>query len=493
MKEQVLDIYFSSTANYTVKEETLNGRKHLVVPVTMMVEGVHSGSHGPVLHLAEELGRYPGSWDGIPATIGHPKVNGQYVSANSPTVLQDWAVGRIFNTQMVNSDLKAELWLDEEDLERVSEDTLTRINNGEVIEVSIGIFSDEESTTGTWNTEMYTTIARNHRPDHLALLPDEVGACSITDGCGIRVNKKGKTKVKTKDEMIVNSENKAEVLKELNRLGFSVNEVSFNDIREKVSQVVYGLDGNGLDHYVEDIYPEFFVYSQRNYRVTPSLRKLFKQQYTINTANDLELVGAASNVKREVTYEVIPEIINNERVVTQRVIQKNKKSMCTECVKRLADGLINNKATAWSEDDREYLESQTEEQLEKMTPQVTNEPVTNSAVKLSREEILAVFKEQPMTNEEFLVFASPEVKEGLVLRSTQKAEMVSQIMANSDQWSEDELNGKELVELQKLYKVVTKDTDTTVYVGGGSLGGKTELNTNKKGPKTVMLPRGVKQ
>jgi len=344
--KQVLDIYFTVTENYTVRRETFNDKEHIVVPVVMMVEGVHSGSHGPILHLADELGRYPESWDGIPVTIGHPKVGNVYVSANNPDVLHDWAVGRIFNTQIDGATLRAEAWLDEECLERVSETTLEKINSGEVIEVSVGVFSDEEDTSGTWNTESYSAIARNHRPNHLALLPDEVGACSIEDGCGIRVNKKGETKV-TKKEKIVNKETQSQVLKELNHLGFSINEVGHNEIREKISSIVYGFDGRNSDNYVEDVFTDHFVYTQFNNGVEPRLKKLYKQNYTIGEDNNVELNGEPVQVKREISYDPIPSVNSGNREVTKRVIQKNnKKSMCTECVKKLADALIANKATA---------------------------------------------------------------------------------------------------------------------------------------------------
>ena len=490
--KQVLDIYFVSTENYTIRREQRDGKENIIVPVTMMVEGVHTGSHGPILHLAEELGKYPESWDGMPATIGHPKVNGQYVSANSPEVLQDWAVGRIFNTQMPESALNAEVWLDEENLERVSEETLNRLNNGDEIEVSVGIFSDEDATPGTWNTEDYDAIARNHRPDHLALLPDEIGACSIVDGCGIRVNKKGEIKVANEEKVIINSENQSQVLKELNRLGFSVNEVGYSEIREKIAQVVYGFDGNNLDHYVEEIYSDYFVYNQSNWRVEPRIRKLYKQSYSIDSANNVELSGEAIQVKREISYD--PVVVTN-RVVTKRVIKKNN-SMCTDCIKKLADGLIANKATAWGEDDREYLEAQTEEQLEKFTPSVEKKVEVNTA-KATREDILAVLSEKSMTTEEFMKMASPEVaanlQEGMDLRNEQKTEMVSQIVANTEEWTEEQLNAKELGELQKLHKVVMKDVGETVYVGGGPLGGHTKVNNNKTAANKKMLPNIVKQ
>lgn len=491
-KTKILDIYFQSNSNYEIRRDTLNGVEHIVVPVIMMVEGVHSGSHGPILHMAEDLGRYPESWDGMPVTIGHPKVDGQYVSANSPSVLHDWAVGRIFNTQIVDSTLKAEAWLNEEDLERISEVTLERIKNGETIEVSIGIFSDEEMTSGIWNNERYTAIARNYRPNHLALLPDEVGACSISDGCGIRVNKQEKTKVTTQKKISVNAENQNEVLKEINRIGFSVNEMGFGEIRDKINTFVYGFDGNGIDNYVEEVYEDYFVYSQRNYRVTPLQRKLLKQSYSIDDSGEITTTGDPVVVKREISYTPVPQ--TNVRVKAERLIKKNSKSMCTECVKKLADNLIANKSTAWSEDDREFLESQTEEKLEKMNPQPSEVQTNTTGVKPTREDILAVFSEKPMSDEEFLQLASPEVrltiKEGLALRTNQKVQLVTDILNNTDEWPKEELELMELSTLQKIHKLAVGET--AVYIGSGNSGGEDKLKINKKGPKIeVMLPKGV--
>lgn len=101
-----------------------------------------------------------------------------------------------------------------------------------------------------------------------------------------------------------------------------------------------------------------------------------------------------------------------------------------------------------------------------------------------------------MSNDEFLSFASPEVRsqiqEGLEIRTNQKTTLVSEIMANAEEWTEDELNVKEIPELQKIYKLATKDLGETVFAGGGSLGGKTKVKTNSRAPKTsVMLPPGV--
>ncbi len=179
--------------NYTIRHTTHQGKPFIVVPVVMMIEGVHKGSHGPLLHTIEELGKFPGSWDGMPIVIDHPQdEEGNYVSANSPEIIDARVVGRTYNTFVEGTGLKSEAWLSENDLQQISPDVLSLLERNEIIEVSVGVFTEDEhlDTNGDWNGEEYSAIARNHRPDHLALLPGGTGACSVEDGCGIRTNKK---------------------------------------------------------------------------------------------------------------------------------------------------------------------------------------------------------------------------------------------------------------------------------------------------------------
>jgi uncharacterized protein YdaT len=184
--------------NYQIRQEEHQGRIHWVVPVVMMKNGVHAGSHGPLLHDINELGRFPAAWNGMPIVVGHPKdSNGNDISANSPDVIERETVGRVFNTHVNGDMLKAEAWLDYNRLSQVSPTTLNYVEDQVPLDVSVGVFTDEEPRQGEWNGEQYEAIARNHRPDHLALLPGSQGACSWGDGCGIRQNeKKGGTNVK---------------------------------------------------------------------------------------------------------------------------------------------------------------------------------------------------------------------------------------------------------------------------------------------------------
>lgn len=198
-----INTYKKVAGDYTIQTKELDGKKHLVVPVVMMVEGVHNGSRGPLFHSIEELGKIPASWNGIPVTVTHPQKDENYISANSPEIP---IVGRVYNTYAEDGKLKGEVWIDEAKIKKISPTALAYIMQGRALDVSVGVFTDEEPTSGEWNGEVYTAIALNHRPDHLALLPGESGACSWADGCGIRVNKVVTNQEQTNDTMTVSEE-----------------------------------------------------------------------------------------------------------------------------------------------------------------------------------------------------------------------------------------------------------------------------------------------
>lgn len=171
-----------------VRWEVFEGRSTLVVPVVMIVEGVLNGALVP----REEFGRYPQAWNGEPVPVLHPEEQGSPIQANLPDVIERNTIGRVFNAYAEGDKLKAELWIDAEKARRLGHGGLVEsLEAGECIEVSTGYFADSEMTSGTFNGREFQEIHRNIRPDHLALLPGEVGACSIRDGCGTRVNSGG--------------------------------------------------------------------------------------------------------------------------------------------------------------------------------------------------------------------------------------------------------------------------------------------------------------
>lgn len=195
------------TANLAgkVRREIFNGRQHWVAPVSMIVPGVLNGSQGPLFYPLEELERQPSAWNGIPIVLHHPEEGGRPVSARHPAVLNKFQLGTVFNTQVAGK-LIAEAWFDVENTRRIAPRVLTSLEVEEPIELSTGLLLDTDPTPGEFNGVAYQAIARNYKPDHLAILPGMTGACSIKDGCGVLVNEdtehnhKEADMAKTKDE-----------------------------------------------------------------------------------------------------------------------------------------------------------------------------------------------------------------------------------------------------------------------------------------------------
>ncbi len=180
-----------------VRHETINGVAYLVAPIISAREGVMNG----ILYLAEELERSAAQWDGVPAPLGHPTgPDGEFVNA----VLAD-APGIIYHSRW-NADhlaLKHDAYINVAQAAQMGGDGLTllaRLNSGQIIDVSTGLFCDLEPAAGTHRGQPYNGIARNIRPDHIAILLNEPGACSVADGCGIpRVNKEAAVTEPTRD------------------------------------------------------------------------------------------------------------------------------------------------------------------------------------------------------------------------------------------------------------------------------------------------------
>lgn len=163
----------------------LEGREHAIVPCVMMVEGVHRGSRGPLFYSVAELSKSAPFWNGRPVVVFHPSMaSSQGGSAGDPEVFDAQRIGTIFNARMDRKRLLAEAWIDLVRAAEVDGRVIKAIVQKSMMELSTGVFTDNEMTEGVWNGEDYIGIATNHRPDHLAVLPDQKGACSIADGAG---------------------------------------------------------------------------------------------------------------------------------------------------------------------------------------------------------------------------------------------------------------------------------------------------------------------
>jgi bacterioferritin len=172
-----------------IRRDTLDGRPHLVAPVVLITEGVHNN----VYYSADELSKHTAAWNGRPLVApNHPTVNGRPVTASSKRVLEKMCVGTVLNVNWdaVGKKLKGEAWFDEAKTKAKCPKVLEELKkNAPQIDVSTGLFTDDTMKTNVFGRKQYSCEAKNHRPDHLAVLPGGKGACSWEDGAGLpRIN-----------------------------------------------------------------------------------------------------------------------------------------------------------------------------------------------------------------------------------------------------------------------------------------------------------------
>lgn len=329
------DKYEHVTCNLepSVRHESLEGRDYLVCPMVMLTEGVHRGTQGPIYYPKGEISKYPASWNHKPIVVDHPTSNGQATTACQPAVMSSRKVGMILNTKFVAArsgqpaKLTAEAWIEMDKLKGVkgAEKLHKSVQNRQVCEVSTGLFMDHEIAEGTWNKESYTAIGRNYRPDHLALLTSERGACSVDDGAGLMRN-----------AFLSHGEIR-------DRLNKSIQE------RHKSTQ-----DPNGPyvpSPYVQDVYDDFCIYDHKG--------KLFKQNYKIKDGGEAELSGSSIAVTAKKQYKTA-----DGKVLNTSGVQKMNKQEAIEHI------IQNTSGDGDRSEDREHLETLSEGMFDRIAESV---------------------------------------------------------------------------------------------------------------------------
>jgi hypothetical protein len=468
--------------NYEVKTKKYKGKNCLVVPVVMMVEGVHAGSKGPLLHTINDLGKFPESWDGIPVVVNHPQnETGQNISANSPEVLEAVGVGKIFNTHVNGTKLMADAYIYPDKLKIVSNNILEAIKETKIIEVSVGVFAEEEPVeNGDWNGETYKAIARNHRPDHLALLPGAKGACSIKDGCGLGANQKGVDMdlIKTFAEL-------QDVGKFVSDITNNMTE-SFDSRLNACRDLVRSLNTQTSYNYLVEAYDDYLIYEYSENGVGVS--KLFKQNYQANVkSGNLEFVGDKVEVKRETHYVNVNALNVNEK---KKNMERGNNPPCGQCMEKIV-AIINDNSTPYTAEHREFLLTQKEEFLDAIMPKKIEVNAGDDMMKKSDCEktkvvtntvVKEVVKEVPMVlsaeDQAALNYGKKQLAE-------KRAAQIEGIQANTSKelWPDEMLTVMSEDTLERLFNSVKK-------VDYSPMGNnqRTEIKTNARAP---MLPTGM--
>lgn len=457
-----------------VREESIDGIRYLVAPAVILVEGVHNG----VLYPAEQLGRHVRAWNGIPLCINHPKnESGQYVSANEIGVWTDERMGWFFNAmyEAQLSRIRGEVWLDIERASRhpFGHEVMGKIRRGEALELSTGLSGDLLPEEGTWHGEPYQGVFTNYRPDHLALLPQEPGACSFADGCGVRVNEGKEKDVKEGQEGDKGPVAVAwkTALKETIALLY---DVSHRDIREQLQALADGWDTGSKLHVVRDVFDDSFVYEAVGIQPdgSPGGRNMFRLGYTmddkgvVSVANDpTEVVQRTEYVGLEAGPKGKGAEITNASPDTgdggKGGEEESDMNGPTQEVKDRVRVLVACGETRFTDADTEWLSALSACQLDKLKP-LEPEPVEPK----SAEEVVAnapeTFRERLSKGLE--VLAANEKAE-----KTAHEEIVKTILENKrNKFSEEQLVAMDTGTLKTMAELL--DAKPVNYGGSGGGG-----------------------
>jgi len=454
-----------------VKHDTMEGKPYLVVPMVMMTEGVLNGSNGPLFYPADELAKLPVIWNHKPVVVYHPSTG----TACSPDVLSARKVGVIMNTRFEDNKLKADAWLEESRLKAVDKRILTAMNENKMMEVSTGLFTDNESMAGEFNGKPYEAIARNYRPDHLAILPDLKGACSIEDGAGLlRLNEE-------KNDTIING-------------------ISFQQIRDLITAKLRESKKNA---WVTDVFDSYFIYSTDDMMDS----KLFQQKYSIKK-DVIKIEGIATPVVRSIEYKTV----DGKPITNLRKDSNMNKE-------KLVEQLISNASTKWGDGDKEFLMSQDEATLEKMLPiknaieDIEAEKAKKKkeeeeaakknaddpeAAKKKKEEEEAAAKEaeknsEKVTAKEYIANAPKEIQDvltnGLNSYNKEKTRLIGMITANKkNSFTKEQLGVKNVDELKAIAMLAAdeKQEKEISYNGQGDVEDITENEAEEPLATPVM-------
>ena len=182
-----------------VSEGSFAGNNYYVVPSVMLVEGaftpaIDSLSEPTSLYFdGSDIMNSTHSWNGRPVSLYHPIGDN---SCNVPHILDNQLIGYVFNARFeeVEKKLRADLWL----LRGRGKFIIDKIMSGEKIDLSVGAFGDIVPEEGISNVVVYSQRMTNIVGAHLAVLPGARGACSWTDGCGIRMEEKSVVMAETR-------------------------------------------------------------------------------------------------------------------------------------------------------------------------------------------------------------------------------------------------------------------------------------------------------
>ena len=287
-----------------ISTTTINGQEHYVIrgAVPIVDDIVMNGG----LYPAEEINNSYQTMERKLMPIGHPMVNGKYVSANDPRAINAYHVGAwAQNVSKSGDQVVMDVYINKAVAETKPDgkrlinrlDEMIAGTNTDPIHLSTGLLTNKERKSGESKQKKYSWIARTMQFDHIAILLDEPGAGTPEEGVGLFVNADGQ-EGEVETASLVEAANS---LKDglLNKVKFFLthnSDASFDEIYQMLREAIRAPSGSDFYRYVVTVWPDKFIFEEGN--------KLFQQKYLIDDST-VTLVGDPVEVVRKPTeYEV---------------------------------------------------------------------------------------------------------------------------------------------------------------------------------------------
>lgn len=494
-----------------VRHATHKGKDFLVAPVVALIGDIvlrPLGSTGPEFVPAEVASHLPAAWNGRPVLTDHPSFNSEGGgSANVPSVLEEYHIGYVFNTQWDGTRLLMEAWIDTEHAKEMEGDALsvvTRCEAGEPVEVSVGCYVELAKESGVSPSgQKYDYKWLGLVSDHLAMLPEGTrGACSVEAGCGApRLNKEevnDMTKgVKKGSALSVFGQRVLEAMR-LRAADGSATGESVNELWGNLNALLYNIEPGFMG--VRDVFTEtatvvYEVYRDEKY-------SLFQRTYA-KDGDAYSLSADPQEVTVVMEYKPLQSIETAEETTTTQLraasgctcsgdhAETTQKEVANMKVKELAGRLIATKRLAFTEEDRPILETFSEARLEALLADAEKgeEKTTTTESKANTEE--PPVKTLAEREAEWLEGAPESFKRILAdhehRETEERTNLIAMLSKATKAYTSAELKEMSICGLRKLATALKVDTPAKKVDFVGLAASK----TGEDGPKAAPKPYDI--
>lgn len=262
MSKVTVNVLSAINNSSKITKESINNKEHFIIrDVVPVVDDVVMNNG---LYPKDEIDKSYMSINGNLMPIGHPKINGQFVSASNAKAINEYYGGAwAENVHKDNDKVLLDCYVDIEFAKNHEKgkqllNRLESMMNGEdadPIHVSTGLILNKVYQSGKSKGKPYEWVATNMQFDHVAILLNEQGAATPSEGVGMFVNSDGEYQIENAnlDDSKIPPTNITlsiqNALSEILKIFKSNKKEETDPMKEKILQVLNakGIKTDGLD------------------------------------------------------------------------------------------------------------------------------------------------------------------------------------------------------------------------------------------------------